>query len=82
MDSCLYKCTYNFLSGIRGLPGIQGPPGSAGYIPPVGFLMTRHSQSTNIPVCPPSMTKLWEGYSLLYVEGNERSHHQDLGRSI
>ena len=41
--------------------------------------MTRHSQSENIPVCPPSMTKLWEGYSLLYVEGNERSHHQDLG---
>ena len=25
------------------------------------------------------MSKLWDGYSLLYVEGNEKSHHQDLG---
>ena len=41
--------------------------------------MTRHSQSTTVPVCPSGLTKLWEGYSLLYVEGNERSHHQDLG---
>ena len=24
--------------------------------------------------------KLWDGYSLLYVEGNEKSHHQDLGK--
>lgn len=23
--------------------------------------------------------KLWEGYSLLYIEGNEKSHNQDLG---
>lgn len=22
---------------------------------------------------------LWDGYSLLYIEGNEKSHHQDLG---
>lgn len=24
-------------------------------------------------------TKLWDGYSLLYVEGNEKAHNQDLG---
>ena len=22
---------------------------------------------------------MWDGYSLLYIEGNEKSHHQDLG---
>lgn len=25
------------------------------------------------------MNRLWEGYSLLYIEGNEKSHNQDLG---
>lgn len=39
----------------------------------------RHSQSTEIPTCPLGQTKLWDGYSLLYIEGNEKSHHQDLG---
>ena len=73
------KCLFNIFSGSRGIPGNAGVPGNPGYIPPVGFLMTKHSQSRGIPECPSGMSKMWEGYSLLYVEGNERSHHQDLG---
>ncbi|UYV71298.1 let-2 [Cordylochernes scorpioides] len=75
-------------SGIPGLPGNPGPrghPGSPG-VPGIpggdyltGLLLVRHSQNTNIPQCPVGMPKLWEGYSLLYIEGNERAHNQDLG---
>nr|KAG5693532.1 hypothetical protein BaRGS_019858 [Batillaria attramentaria] len=36
-------------------------------------------QSTEVPSCPLGQTQLWDGYSLLYIEGNEKSHHQDLG---
>jgi len=32
-----------------------------------------------IPDCPRGQKKLWDGYSLLYIEGNEKAHHQDLG---
>ena len=32
-----------------------------------------------VPECPRGQTKLWDGYSLLYIEGNEKAHHQDLG---
>lgn len=39
----------------------------------------RHSQSTIVPDCPPGQARLWDGYSLLYIEGNEKAHHQDLG---
>lgn len=46
---------------------------------PSGHLLVKHSQSSSIPVCEPGTSKLWDGYSLLYVEGNEKSHHQDLG---
>lgn len=41
--------------------------------------MVRHSQSTIVPRCEQGTTKLWDGYSLLYLEGNENAHHQDLG---
>ena len=44
-----------------------------------GTLLVRHSQSNTIPQCEPGHIKLWEGYSLLYVEGNEKAHSQDLG---
>ena len=44
-----------------------------------GQLIVRHSQTVEIPVCPPGMAKLWDGYSLLYLEGSERAHGQDLG---
>lgn len=40
----------------------------------------KHSQSPQVPMCPQGMAKLWEGYSLLYVEGQEKAHNQDLGQ--
>jgi collagen type IV alpha len=49
---------------------------------PTGHMLVRHSQSSSIPLCGPGELKLWDGYSLLYVEGNEKSHHQDLGKII
>lgn len=63
--------------GPDGLPGSMGPPGT----PSVdhGFLVTRHSQTTDDPLCPPGTKILYHGYSLLYVQGNERAHGQDLG---
>ena len=47
-----------------------------------GHMLVRHSQSSSIPLCGRGETKLWDGYSLLYIEGNEKSHHQDLGIHI
>jgi len=44
-----------------------------------GNMLVRHSQSSSIPLCGPGEFKLWDGYSLLYMEGNEKAHHQDLG---
>lgn len=32
-----------------------------------------------VPVCPRGMRALWIGYSLLYLEGQEKAHTQDLG---
>ena len=73
------------LPGLDGLPGPVGPPGPDGVpglpggVLPSGFLLVRHSQTIDIPQCPLGQTKLWEGYSLLYLEGNERANNQDLG---
>lgn len=66
--------------GPDGLPGSMGPPGT----PSVdhGFLVTRHSQTTDDPLCPPGTKILYHGYSLLYVQGNERAHGQDLGKML
>lgn len=57
----------------------MGPPGT----PSVdhGFLVTRHSQTIDDPQCPPGTKILYHGYSLLYVQGNERAHGQDLGKA-
>lgn len=44
-----------------------------------GFLVTRHSQTVEVPQCPEGTALIYDGYSLLYVQGNERSHGQDLG---
>lgn len=33
----------------------------------------------DVPTCPRRMKKLWSGYSLLYLEGQEKAHTQDLG---
>uniref|UniRef100_A0A673XH10 Collagen, type IV, alpha 1 n=1 Tax=Salmo trutta TaxID=8032 RepID=A0A673XH10_SALTR len=70
----------------RGYPGPPGPDGVPGQVGPPGpssmehgFLVTRHSQSVEIPHCPEGTSVIYDGYSLLYVQGNERSHGQDLG---
>uniref|UniRef100_A0A8C6U3B8 Collagen IV NC1 domain-containing protein n=1 Tax=Neogobius melanostomus TaxID=47308 RepID=A0A8C6U3B8_9GOBI len=72
--------------GSRGLPGPpgsdgpQGPTGPSGSVAVAhGFLITRHSQSTEVPYCPEGSNLIYDGYSLLYVQGNERAHGQDLG---
>ena len=41
--------------------------------------MVKHSQSTTVPFCESGQVELWKGYSLLYTEGNEKAHNQDLG---
>merc|ERR1712002_1328857 len=64
--------------GDKGSKGIQGPTAQT-HRPNAGFIFVRHSQSTKIPQCPNGQVKLWDGYSLLYLEGNERAHNQDLG---
>ena len=64
--------------GPQGQPGLQGPPGST---QPSGFMLVRHSQSEQVPQCPAGSNLLWEGYSLLYLEGNERASNQDLGKT-
>ncbi|CAG0911181.1 unnamed protein product, partial [Cyprideis torosa] len=38
-----------------------------------------HAQDSIVPECYEGHTKLWDGYSLLYIEGNEKAHAQDLG---
>lgn len=77
--------------GHKGLTGSNGPPGTPGepglpcetapdYL--TGMLLVRHSQSEAVPQCEPGHIKLWEGYSLLSTDGDERSHSQDLGEII
>ena len=69
----------------QGYPGALGEKGDAGRPceqPPTfqsGFLVVKHSQSTTVPFCEAGHIELWKGYSLLYTEGNERAHNQDLG---
>ncbi|CAG0886417.1 unnamed protein product, partial [Cyprideis torosa] len=60
--------------GPEGLPAPPGPPPKSR-----GYLVTVHSQSTNIPRCPPGTRLMWEGYSLLHLMGDSRTHSQDLG---
>uniref|UniRef100_A0A673ABL3 Collagen IV NC1 domain-containing protein n=1 Tax=Sphaeramia orbicularis TaxID=375764 RepID=A0A673ABL3_9TELE len=63
--------------GSDGPQGIPGPPGSVAASH--GFLITRHSQTQEVPACPDRSNLIYDGYSLLYVQGNERAHGQDLG---
>lgn len=66
-------------TGARGKPGAPGLPGMPGRSVSVGYLLVKHSQAEQIPMCPVGMAKLWSGYSLLYMEGQEKAHNQDLG---
>ncbi|KAK5904152.1 hypothetical protein CesoFtcFv8_005743 [Champsocephalus esox] len=77
------------LQGERGPVGGKGDPGPMGDRGPSGppkkvnsgFMLVMHSQSELIPSCPVSMRVLWVGYSLLYLEGQEKAHTQDLGQA-
>lgn len=66
--------------GALGRKGLQGPAGRAGAPPHRdGFLFTRHSQSLQIPECPAASSRVYSGFSLLFINGNNRAHGQDLG---
>ncbi|TRY56821.1 hypothetical protein DNTS_004092 [Danionella cerebrum] len=65
--------------GSQGKPGSPGIPALRGRSASIGYTLVKHGQSTRVPMCPEGMTRLWEGYSLLYVEGQEKAHNQDLG---
>lgn len=60
--------------GKGGPKGLRGPPGTKD-----GFLFTKHSQKISIPDCPHGSKLVYSGYSLLFVNGNNRGHGQDLG---
>ena len=64
-------------AGKMGEKGTRGIAGSGDF----GFMLTVHSQDSTIPECPSGMSKMWDGYSLLYIQGNERAHGQDLGEA-
>jgi len=46
------------------------------------LLTVRHSQTTAVPMCPPGTEQMWEGYSMLFLQGNSKAHGQDLGRIL
>lgn len=73
------------LTGPIGQPGVPGENGlpceaSPDYL--TGILLVKHSQSQSVPECERGHVKLWEGYSLLYTDGDERAHSQDLGKYL
>lgn len=68
--------------GPVGFKGSRGTPGTMSASPEkISFLFTRHSQTTDIPKCPEETKLIYEGYSLLFINGNSRAHGQDLGNS-
>ncbi|GAB5584812.1 collagen alpha-6(IV) chain isoform X4 [Prionailurus iriomotensis] len=70
------------LQDSKRAPGKKGPFGTAGMpgqSTRVGYTLVKHSQSEQVPLCPVGMSQLWVGYSLLFVEGQEKAHNQDLG---
>uniref|UniRef100_A0A3Q0RVM9 Collagen IV NC1 domain-containing protein n=1 Tax=Amphilophus citrinellus TaxID=61819 RepID=A0A3Q0RVM9_AMPCI len=58
----------------------SGDPGDPGHrrIINAGFLLVIHSQSVQVPECPADTTQLWVGYSLIYLEAQEKAYTQDL----
>ncbi|KAG7229288.1 hypothetical protein INR49_012946 [Caranx melampygus] len=69
--------------GPQGIPGAPGDPGGSGHggARRPGFLLVIHSQSVQVPRCPEGSSELWVGYSLVYLEGQEKAHTQDLGQA-
>lgn len=71
--------------GVDGRPGFPGSKGEIGqpcspapdYL--TGILLVKHSQTEQVPTCEAGHIKLWEGYSLLYVDANDFPSNQDLG---
>uniref|UniRef100_A0A3B5LQX2 Collagen IV NC1 domain-containing protein n=1 Tax=Xiphophorus couchianus TaxID=32473 RepID=A0A3B5LQX2_9TELE len=53
------------LVGFPGAIGRPGIPGGVGRSIGVGYTLVKHSQTTDVPMCPQGMDQLWEGYSLL-----------------
>lgn len=78
INPTMYLSLYFFSFSIPGPPGQVGDRGPSGPFSS-GFLLVKHSQSDVVPTCPTGLTELWNGYSLLYLEGQERAHTQDLG---
>lgn len=70
-------------TGPQGVAGPRGDPGLPGYrgASRSGFLLVIHSQSVQVPQCPEGSSQLWVGYSLVYLEGQEKAHTQDLGQA-
>jgi len=33
-------------------------------------------------MCPPGTEQMWEGYSMLFLQGNAKAHGQDLGKNL
>lgn len=67
--------------GIPGPPGDPGEPGCRSFLKS-GFLLVIHSQSVEVPLCPEGSSRLWVGYSLVYLEGQEKAHTQDLSKDL
>lgn len=65
--------------GQRGSPGLPGR-GSVGFA--TSLLIARHSQSIRVPECPHGTSLIYSGYSFLFINGNERTHGQDLGKNV
>ena len=81
---CKAKATHSTVIvlslGRNGRRGQPGRPGLNGRQRHPGQLIVKHSQTIYVPPCPPGMAKLWDGFSLLYLEGSEKAHGQDLGK--
>ncbi|VEL36995.1 unnamed protein product [Protopolystoma xenopodis] len=78
------------LSGQRGEPGYRGPPGDQGPtgrpgrngtigLGDAGHLFALHSQNEKAPECPPFTSPLYNGYSLVTLQGDGDSVTMDLG---
>ena len=49
---------------------MRGPPGSSAEgIQLNPYIVAFHSQTTDVPICPRGMTKLWDGFSFMFIDG-------------